>query len=111
MRALLEDGVPAQARLRAFQDEELKPRAVIMHRHTPLGVVIRNRAFIMRPRATRLHVPLWEQNYFPVPSAKRGNGRARCPQRAGRFFRSPPSSRSSRDITSAQITSVFPGIA
>ena len=36
----VQNGRPAQPRLRAFQDEQLEPRAVIMQGHTPFGVVI-----------------------------------------------------------------------
>ena len=38
--ALGEDGVPRQARLRAFQDEELEEHAAIVNRDAPLFVVV-----------------------------------------------------------------------
>jgi len=39
-RALLQDRVPTQSRLRAFQYQELKPCVLVMHGHTPFLVVI-----------------------------------------------------------------------
>ena len=39
-RPLLEDGQPAQPGLRPFEDEELEVGAVVVHRHSPFGVVI-----------------------------------------------------------------------
>src|SRR5690606_29389739 len=37
---LLEDGQPAQARLRALEDEELKQEPVVEDRHAPFPVVV-----------------------------------------------------------------------
>jgi len=38
--ALLKDGVPAQARLRAFEDEELEKRGVIVVGGAPLFIMV-----------------------------------------------------------------------
>src|SRR6267143_3262628 len=51
-RAFLQDCVPTQSRLRAFQYQELKPRALVMHGHTPFLVVIRNVQLTFRPVTT-----------------------------------------------------------
>lgn len=40
--ALLQNGKPTQARLRAFQDQELEEPPVLMHRHSPFPIVIRD---------------------------------------------------------------------
>src|SRR5258705_8266124 len=37
---LLEDRLPAKARLRTFQRQELEQDVVVVNRHTPLGVVV-----------------------------------------------------------------------
>ena len=44
--ALLEYGVPTQTRLRAFEDEEFEPFAVVMDRDAPLVVVIGDFEFV-----------------------------------------------------------------
>lgn len=50
--ALGEDGVPGQAGLRAFQDEQFEQTAVVAQGHAPLGVVVGNvDAPAQRPRA------------------------------------------------------------
>ena len=38
--ALVEDGAPAQSRLRAFEREQLEQRGVVVRRHAPLVVVV-----------------------------------------------------------------------
>jgi len=61
----LEDREPAQAGLRRFEDQELEVPAVVVHRHTPLLVVVGLQERTGRPpaahrlrgdRAVRLHV-------------------------------------------------------
>jgi hypothetical protein len=48
--------VPGEARLRAFQDEELEQPAVIVHRGAPFPVVISDLQLIaLTPRAAALH--------------------------------------------------------
>src|SRR5205085_1582356 len=51
--ALSQDRVPTQARLRAFEDQELEQHPILMLRHAPLGVVVRRVPFIARPFASR----------------------------------------------------------
>ena len=48
---LVENGLPAQARLRSFEREELEQYAIVMNGRAPLGIVIRNRQRRPRPRA------------------------------------------------------------
>src|SRR5439155_8751891 len=43
MLALLEDGVPAQAGLRAIKNQKLEQCAVVMNRHAPFPVMVTNR--------------------------------------------------------------------
>ena len=50
--ALAKDGVPTEARLRAFEDEKLEERAVVVERHAPLRIVVADRQIIRRPCAT-----------------------------------------------------------
>ena len=53
--AFLEDGVPAQTRLRAFEDEKLEKFRIIMDRNAPLGIVIGGfQGIAFRPRAALL---------------------------------------------------------
>ena len=53
--ALVEDRAPAQARLRAFEGEELEVLGVVVRRHPPLVVVIGDHErFGPRPLAPRL---------------------------------------------------------
>ena len=49
--ALAQDGVPAQPGLGPLQDEELEEFAVVVDRHAPLRVVIRNVDGVLRPGA------------------------------------------------------------
>src|SRR6267378_798989 len=51
-RALLHDCVPAQARLRTFQYQELKPCMLVIHGHTPFLVVIGDVQLALRPGTT-----------------------------------------------------------
>src|SRR5262249_52369359 len=48
----LQDGVPTQARLRAFEEEELEPAAVLTDRHPPLLVGVADRQVVRRPVAS-----------------------------------------------------------
>lgn len=50
--ALLENGIPAQSGLGAFENEELEEDAVIVHRHAPFLIVIGDGEFNRRPRTT-----------------------------------------------------------
>ena len=52
--ALRENREPTQPRLRALEDEHLEKVPVIMQRHAPLGVVIRDVERLRRPRAAGL---------------------------------------------------------
>src|SRR4029079_4160044 len=56
--ALLEDRLPAQARLRTFEREELEERAVVVNRHPPLVIVVHDADWRSSPGAanTRIHV-------------------------------------------------------
>lgn len=54
--ALLQDGVPTQARLRAFENEELKKRSVIVDGAAPLFVVVANSKFVLGPEAAPFQV-------------------------------------------------------
>jgi len=38
--ALVEDGGPGEARLRAFQDQEFEQQRVVVHRHAPFFIVV-----------------------------------------------------------------------
>jgi len=50
---LSENGVPAQTRLCAFEDEELEPPLLIVYRHAPFVVVVGGQAVVrVCPRAT-----------------------------------------------------------
>ena len=49
--AFLQDGVPAETGLRAFENEELEESAVIVLRQSPLFVVIADRQRVARPGA------------------------------------------------------------
>jgi hypothetical protein len=49
--AFAEDGVPAQARLRTFQDQEFEQAPIVVQRHAPFVVVIGNGQWIRRPTA------------------------------------------------------------
>ena len=55
--SFLEDGLPAQTRLGAFEDEELEQDAIVMHRHAPLAVVVADHELRFRPR-TAIHLSL-----------------------------------------------------
>ena len=55
MLALVENGGPAQARLRAFQHNELEERAIVMERHAPFRVVVGDVGLALRPSATLGH--------------------------------------------------------
>src|SRR6476646_3112233 len=61
-RALLEDRFPAEARLRAFEGQELEERALVVNGDAPLGVVVGDAKLGARPAAARqrahLLVPL-----------------------------------------------------
>src|SRR5258708_8733679 len=46
---LVENGLPAQTRLRAFQNEELKEHAVVVDWYAPFLIVIANHQFAARP--------------------------------------------------------------
>ena len=48
---LLEDGEPAQSRLRPFENEEFEVGTVVVHRHPPFGVVVRDVPRALRPLA------------------------------------------------------------
>src|SRR5262249_44363898 len=50
--ALTEDRFPAQARLSAFEDEELKQPPILMHRHAPLFVVVGDHQIGRGPEAS-----------------------------------------------------------
>src|SRR5205807_4043497 len=49
---LCQDRLPAQARLRSFQDEKLKKHLIIMLRHAPFPIVIGNGQWTSCPRTT-----------------------------------------------------------
>ena len=57
---LLEDRLPAQPGLGPFQDQELEEAAVVVERHAPLRIVVRDGEFRPGPFAPSLHplVPL-----------------------------------------------------
>ena len=60
-RALAQDDRPAQPRLRAFEDQELEEAAIAGDRDAPLGIVIANVEWCVRPRAASdpaLHPPV-----------------------------------------------------
>ena len=50
--ALLENGVPTEAGLRALEDKELEQHAVVMLRDAPFAIVIENGEIVRRPCAT-----------------------------------------------------------
>src|ERR1700722_413424 len=50
--ALPKDRLPAQPRLRALEHEHLEESLVVVYRHAPLGVVIRDQIRRARPRTT-----------------------------------------------------------
>src|ERR1700723_635481 len=50
--SLVEDGLPTQAHLCSFQNQELKERAVIVDGHAPFFIVIANHQVAPRPCAT-----------------------------------------------------------
>jgi hypothetical protein len=54
--ALAQDGVPAEAGLRAFEHQKLEQQPVVVYRHAPLLVVVANREFIFGPCATLGHI-------------------------------------------------------
>ena len=57
--ALVKDRIPAQARLRAFEDEKFEQCAVVMNWNAPFFIVIRDRQFVRRPAtANRFFLPL-----------------------------------------------------
>src|SRR5262249_36222942 len=49
--SLSQNRVPAQSRLRSFEDEEFEQQPVVMHRNTPFLVVIGNVPLVRRPAA------------------------------------------------------------
>src|SRR6185369_15551077 len=62
--ALAQDGVPAQSRLRPFEDQELKEAPVVVYRHAPLLVVIADGQLVRRPRAA--HAPQLRTPYATI---------------------------------------------
>src|SRR6266849_3045024 len=50
--ALLQDRLPAQPRLRAFETKELKEPVIVMQRHAPLFIVIAHHDLALGPRTT-----------------------------------------------------------
>jgi hypothetical protein len=50
--AFIENRVPAQPGLSAFEDEKLKERPIIVNRDTPFFIVIPDREFVRRPSTT-----------------------------------------------------------
>jgi len=55
--ALAQDCFPAQSSLRAFENQELEQRSIVVNRHSPLLIVVRNRQIGLGPMAAmvRLH--------------------------------------------------------
>src|SRR5579884_2120247 len=55
--ALAKDRVPTQTGLRAFENEEFEQHPIVVRRHTPLRVVVRDGEIVFRPSTThaRLH--------------------------------------------------------
>jgi len=51
-RAFPQDRVPAQARLRTFEGQELEPFLLVVHGHTPFLIVIGNIQLLLRPVTT-----------------------------------------------------------
>ncbi len=52
----VENRLPAQPGLRPFEDEKLKKRAVIVHRHAPFFIVIANHQLAARPITAHLRL-------------------------------------------------------
>jgi hypothetical protein len=51
--ALFQNSVPAQSRLRSFEDEEFEEHSIVVHRNAPFLIVISDRGFCGRPGTTR----------------------------------------------------------
>jgi hypothetical protein len=54
--ALLEDRIPAEASLRAFENQEFKEHTVVVNGLAPFFIVIMNGQFVVRPRTTNSFV-------------------------------------------------------
>ena len=65
--ALLQDGVPAQSRLRALENQHLEEPAVVANRHAPLLVVVGDveRVVVHPAAARRSHVPILPRSKRP----------------------------------------------
>src|SRR4029079_17376190 len=50
-------GVPAQAGLRAFENEKLEPLAVVVYRHAPFAVVVDGEAVVRFGPGAALQLP------------------------------------------------------
>src|SRR5437899_379807 len=63
-RALLENGRPADARLSAFQDQQLEEQTVLVDRHAPLPIVIGDVELTSGPAAASLVHPILRGRWY-----------------------------------------------
>src|SRR5579872_721374 len=101
--ALVEDRIPAQSGLSAFENEELEEPAIVVQRNAPLLVVIANRQLVVRPCAAD-ELAIYRAvlcHFEEKPSPQRSLG----PQRNPRYSRDFGSDLFTGDFESSSETS------
>ena len=72
-----QDGGPAQSRLRALQDQQLEELALLVERHPPLLVVVRDVRLDARPDAAAWHAWVTPPSGAATPERVRRSARSR----------------------------------